>query len=90
MWLNISLILAPLVHFRYLWFFLFQTKQSFMWLNASIAGDDDTGTHGKDQQGDRADNEEECSVGTDVGEAEDDDDDRLTVSSNTIMSPYNY
>ena len=61
-----------------------------MWLNASIAGDDDTGTLGKDQQGDRADNEEECSVGTDVGEAEDDDDVRLTVSSNTIMSPYNY
>ncbi len=61
-----------------------------MWLNASIAGDDDTGTLGlgKDPQGDRADNEEECSVETDVGEAEDDV--RLTVSSNTIMSPYNY
>ena len=55
--------------------------------NASIAGDDDTGTLGKDQ-GDRANNEEECSVGINVGEAEDDV--CLTVSSNTIMSPCNY
>ncbi len=39
--------------------------------NATIADDDDTGTIGKDQ-GDRADNEEEGSVGTDVVEAEDD------------------
>ena len=38
--------------------------------NASIIADDDD-TVGKDQ-GDRADNEEEGSVGTDVGEAEDD------------------
>ena len=37
--------------------------------NATTADEDDTGTLGKDK-GDRVDNEEEGSVGTDVGEAE--------------------
>ena len=48
--------------------------------NATIADDDDTGTIGKDQ-GDRADNEE-GSVGTDVGEAQDEVCLNSTVSSN--------
>ena len=55
--------------------------------NATIADDDDTGTIGKDQ-GDRADNEE-GSVGTDVGAAQDEVCLIGTVSSKTSTSPCN-
>ena len=52
--------------------------------NAFIASENDGGI----DQGDRADNEEEDSDGTDVSDAEDDI--CLTVSANTKTSPCNY